>query len=104
VHYSKERKHASEGGKLTTTAPYQGFHLYAVEWFPDRMDFFFDQQKYFTFQLDEAGTGSDNPFRKPQYLLINLALGGAWGGPMDDTVLPQQFQIDYVRIYQEKLP
>jgi hypothetical protein len=39
-------------------------------------------------------------FRQPHYLLMNLALGGSWGGPMDDTVLPQQFLIDYVRVYK----
>ena len=45
---------------------------------------------------------ADNPFRKPHYLLINLALGGAWGGPMDDAVLPQQYVIDYVRVLEMK--
>jgi beta-glucanase (GH16 family) len=66
------------------------------------MVFYFDQQAYFTFELDAAGSGPDNPFRKPHYLLLNLALGGSWGGPMDDTVLPQQFQIDYVRVSDVK--
>ena len=102
VHFSKDGKHASKGAKLNTPAPYGDFHLYAVEWFPDRMDFFFDAQKYFTFQLDDAGAGADNPFRQPCYLLINLALGGAWGGPMDDAVLPQQYLIDYVRVYEAR--
>ena len=63
------------------------------------MDFYLDQQKYFTFPLDAAGAGPENPFRQPHYLLMNLALGGSWGGPMDDAVLPQQYLIDYVRIY-----
>jgi beta-glucanase (GH16 family) len=66
------------------------------------MDFYFDQEKYFTFNLDDAGAGPDNAFRKPHYLLLNLALGGEWGGPMDDAVLPQQFRIDYVRYYQQE--
>ncbi len=100
VHFSKDGKHASKGGKLSVSAPYDDFHLYAVEWSPDRMDFFFDQQKYFTFDLDLAGTGAENPFRKPQYLLINLALGGSWGGAMDDRVLPQKYLIDYVRVFE----
>ena len=102
VHFSKDGKHASKGGKLAAPAPFNDFHLYAVEWFPDRMDFFFDQQKYFTFKLDDAGVGPDNPFRRPHYLLINLALGGSWGGPMDDSVLPQKYLVDYVRVYQQK--
>ena len=104
LHFSKDGKHASKGGTLTTRAPYDNFHIYAVEWFPDHMDFFFDEQKYFTFQIDDAGAGPDNPFRKPHYLLINLALGGSWGGPMDDTVLPQKYLIDYVRVYEAKQP
>jgi beta-glucanase (GH16 family) len=102
VHFaSQEGKHTSQGGKLTTTAPYEAFHIYALEWFPDRMDFYFDQEKYFTFDLNAAGPGAENPFHKPHYLLLNLALGGSWGGPMDDSVLPQQFQIDYVRVYRK---
>jgi beta-glucanase (GH16 family) len=102
LHWWGEGKHASLGGRVTTPAPYNDFHIYAVEWFEDRMDFFFDQNKYFTYPLDKAGVGADNPFRKPHYLLINFALGGSWGGPMDDTVLPQKYVVDYVRVYQAK--
>jgi beta-glucanase (GH16 family) len=104
MHYSKEGKHASKGGKLTTAAPYDAFHVYAMDWSSERMDFYFDQQKYFTFDLNSAGEGAENPFRKPQYLIMNLALGGSWGGEMDDSRLPQQFQIDYVRIYERPKP
>jgi beta-glucanase (GH16 family) len=104
MHFSKDGKHGSKGGRLAAPAPYNDFHLYAVEWRPDRMDFFFDEQKYFSFPVDEAGVGPDNPFRKPHYLLINLALGGSWGGPMDDAVLPQEYLIDYVRVYEAKNP
>jgi hypothetical protein len=102
LHFSKDGKHASKGSKIMTRNPGDDFHIYAVEWHPDHMDFFFDQQKYFTFDNDLAGVGPDNPFRKPHYLLINFALGGAWGGPMDDSVLPQQYLIDYVRVFAEK--
>ena len=101
VHFWKDGKHGSQGHNIQTPAPYDDFHLYAVEWSSDRMDFFFDQTKYFTFQLDTLGSGPDNPFRKPHFILLNLALGGDWGGPMDNSVLPQQYQIDYVRYYQK---
>jgi beta-glucanase (GH16 family) len=103
VHFARNGR-SSKGGKLDTTAPYDGFHIYAFEWRSDRMDFYFDREKYFTFDLDLAGVGAENPFRKPQYLLINLALGGAWGGAMDDTVLPQQYRIDYVRVFERAAP
>ncbi|MCX7011895.1 MAG: glycoside hydrolase family 16 protein [Candidatus Sumerlaeota bacterium] len=100
VHYKMGGKHRSSGNKLQTETPYADFHIYAMEWHPDRMDFFFDDTKYHTFQIDDAGTGDDNPFRKPKYLILNLALGGSWGGEMDDSVLPQKFLIDYVRVYK----
>ena len=104
VHYRKAGKHASKGGHVKTAKPFDDFHVYAVEWSADRMDFFFDRQKVFTFDLAAAADKDANPFHKPQYLLINLALGGSWGGKMDDTVLPQKFLIDYVRIYQPADP
>lgn len=102
VHYQGGGKHRSSGSKHTAEAPYKDFHLYAMEWYPDRMDFYFDTVKYHTFRIDDAGKGAENPFRKPQYLLMNLAIGGDWGGPIDDSFLPQKYIIDYVRVYKQK--
>jgi beta-glucanase (GH16 family) len=100
-HFGKGGKHTQKGGNITTAKPWEDFHVYAVEWTADAMDFYFDKDKYFTFPLDTAADRGVNPFRKPQYLLINLALGGSWGGNMDDSVLPQKFLVDYVRVYQK---
>ncbi len=101
VHYKgADGKHKSSGGKVTVDRPFDDFHVYAVEWSAERMDFFFDQRTVHSFPLDQAGQGDDSPFRKPHYLLLNLALGGSWGKDMDDAVLPQRFVIDYVRVYQ----
>jgi beta-glucanase (GH16 family) len=101
VHFQKDGQHRSSGNKLAVEKPFDDFHVYAVEWFPDRMDFYFDQQKYHTFPITQADNNNDNPFRKPQYLLINLALGGGWGGQIDESIFPQKFLVDYVRIYQQ---
>ena len=83
--------------------PWEDFHVYAMEWFADHLDVFVDGQKYFTFQNE--GTGARAwPFDRAQYLLINLAIGGSWGGQqgIDDGRLPQPYLVDYVRIYQQK--
>jgi len=102
VHYVEEGKHKWLQGKCESKTLADDFHTYAIEWFKDRIDFFLDDEKYHTFALDLAGKGEDNPYRKPQYLLINLALGGGWGGAIDDSMLPQKYLIDYVRVYQAK--
>jgi len=93
-------KGTGRGGSITTEKPYADFHLYAVEWYPDRMDFFFDNEKYYSCPRKDEGTG-EWPFFAPQYLLINLAIGGSWGGMngIDDAIFPVDYKIDYVRIY-----
>jgi len=101
LHFGAKGKHRSDGGKLEADRPSDDFHIYAVEWYPDRIDFYYDTNKYHTVKLDQAGQGADNPFRKPHYLLLNFALGGSWGGPVDDANLPQKYLIDYVRVYQQ---
>ena len=101
LHYAVNGKHASDGSAFDTPKPYEDFHVYATESYPDHIDFFFDQTKYRTVQIDKAGKDEKNPFRAPHYLLINFALGGSWGGPIDDANLPQKFLINYVHVYSK---
>jgi beta-glucanase (GH16 family) len=102
VHFAVNGQHQYDSSIMQTAKPYKKFHVYAIEWTPDRIDLFFDHTKYHTFLIDKAGVGPENPFRKPQYLLLNLALGGDWGEAIDDGMLPQKFLIDYVRVYKAK--
>jgi beta-glucanase (GH16 family) len=90
------------GGKITIQEPYKDFHLYAIEWDEQQIKFFVDDQQYSRLNIDVAGKGPDNPFRKEHYLLLNLALGGSWGGEIDDQALPQRYEIDYVRVFKQK--
>lgn len=86
-------------------SPELDFHVYALEWSPERMDFFYDGRKYHSFAVADSADpaqGGWTPFDKPHYLLLNLALGGTWGGEIDDAVLPQRYLIDYVRVYQRR--
>ncbi len=99
MHFAGSNGPVSNGKRIETPAPYDGFHLYALEWDSTEMKIFFDDSAYQVFPVGEATLNGDNPYRKPFSLLLNLALGGAWGGPVDDAILPKSFLIDYVRIY-----
>jgi len=79
------------------------FHSYILEWTPELMKAYVDDQLYFEYKNEGLGK-SKWPYVKPFYLILNLAIGGAWGSGegIDDSVFPQTMEIDYVRIYQKK--
>lgn len=79
----------------------QAFHLYAVEWYEDKIDFFIDDEKYHTFANTGVST-DDWPFDHPYYLILNIAIGGSWGGKygVANDVFPNRMEIDYVRVYE----
>jgi beta-glucanase (GH16 family) len=93
--------HTNKGAKIYAKAPYGQFHVYALEWFPDRLDWYYDGTKVFSFARENTGDDAW-PFHKPQYLILNYAFGGDWGGSkgVDLKALPQTMVVDYVRVYQ----
>ena len=91
-----------KGDRIEVTAPYEEFHVYAVEWFEDRMEFFVDGEMYFTFENE--GKGMETwPFDHNHFLILNAAVGGSWGGSkgIDDGIFPQRMDVDYVRVYRQ---
>ena len=79
------------------------FHTYAVEWTPETITADVDGQRYFATRNE--GTGWEAwPWNQPFHLLLNVAVGGEWGGQkgVDDAAFPQQLVVDYVRFYQMK--
>ncbi len=78
------------------------FHRYGVEWDTEKINVTLDDRIYFTF-INEHTTYAAWPFDHPMYLLLNLAVGGSWGGQkgIDDTIWPQRMWIDYVRVWQK---
>jgi beta-glucanase (GH16 family) len=99
--YNHVRK-TNKGAQLKVEKPYANFHVYAIEWSPKAIDFFVDDRKVFTFENEGTGPASW-PFDRPHFLILNVALGGDWGGQkgMDDAIFPQRMEVDYVRIYQK---
>ena len=94
--------HGDNGSSKITPAPgiEEDFHRYAVDWTAEKMDFYIDDAPVFTFAPQDKSEAVW-PFDQPVYLLINLAIGGNFGGPeVDDSVFPQEFVVDYVRVYR----
>lgn len=79
------------------------FHVYSIEWLRNRIDFYVDDKVYFSFERE---FGFERwPFDKRFHLLMNIAVGGNWGGAegVDENIWPQEMKIDYVRVYQNIL-
>ncbi len=95
-------QNTARGGTVDYDDLSETMHVYAVEWEPDEIRFYVDEHLYYTFENDGTGNDATWPFHKPQYLKLNLAIGGDWGGAqgVDNALYPAQFLIDYVRVYQ----
>ncbi len=78
----------------------EGFHVYKMNWSEESIDFFVDDIAMYSFS-PKVKNDQTWPFNKPYYMLINMAIGGNFGGPdVDDSIFPQEFKIDYIRIYE----
>lgn len=78
------------------------YHVFAVEWQPDTITWTIDGIPYFTANADDPFLQSKQwVFNHPFFLLLNVAVGGNFGGAVGpDTIFPQAMSVDYVRLYQ----
>lgn len=102
--HTKAFNHAiktNKGNQISVPDAMDAFHTYRVDWTPQEMTFFVDDKNYFTFQNSGAGW-EQWPYDKPQHLLLNIAVGGNWGGQqgVDDSVFPQRMEVEFVRVYK----
>jgi len=76
------------------------FHTYAVEWYPDVIYGLVDGKRYYTY--DKNADELEWPFFEPQNIIVNLAVGGGWGGAkgIDPQWESHQYILDYVRVYE----
>jgi beta-glucanase (GH16 family) len=102
VHYAIQGKHKDKYKEMNPGADLTNFHLYVMEWDEKAIRFYFNDINYHSVNISEITESEDNAFRRPHYILLNLALGGKAGGPVDESKLPQRMVVDYVRVYQKK--
>lgn len=93
-----------QGNHLTSTIPVEdistAFHEYAVVWNQDSIAAYIDDTHYFTYAQKESDWAW--PFDEPQNIIINLAMGGGWGGAIEGDLTQAQYIIDYVRVYDRR--
>jgi beta-glucanase (GH16 family) len=89
---------------LATGSFAEDYHVFAVEWEPDKIRWFVDDTEYRRLTPTDLPPGTTWVFDHPFFLLLNVAVGGAWPGEPDaSTVFPQQMLVDYVRVYEAEL-
>lgn len=95
-------KHTEKTGIIAISDVADSFHIYAVNWSADKIEFFVDDTIYYVADRGKSDTYKEWPFNKRFHLLMNIAVGGNWGGKegVDESIWPQKMEIDYVRVYQ----
>lgn len=96
--YFKQGNHISS--QLPVARMSKDFHTYCVEWETDEIRMYVDGQHYYTY--DKKGSRDAWPFAEPQNLILNLAMGGGMGGPIDPELTSQRFVIDHVRVFERR--
>lgn len=91
----------SKNTKITNNETIEdGFHIYKANWTKDAIKFYIDDELTYTFS-PEVKDKNTWPFDQPFYIILNLAIGGNFGGPeVDDSIFPQEFVVDYVKVYK----
>ena len=98
MHWSSIRKPLAElGGEAWS----KQFHIWTMEWDPQKIDLLLDGKLLNHLDLaaaDNADRG--NPFHRPVYFILNQAIGGSSGGDPSGTQFPVRYEVDWVRVYQ----
>ena len=96
-------KGTQKGKAIFIKNPYTEFNTYAIEWTAEKIDFLVNDVVYNQIKNEHLST-AEWPFDQPFYLILNLAVGGNWGGKkgIDDNVFPAKMEVDYIRAFQQQ--
>ena len=96
--------HAAQGviGASRVNDACDQFHRYQMHWTADGVEFGVDGFSHLRYPNLKLGPRAW-PFDAPQFLLLNIAIGGDLGGKVDDRIFPVAMEIDYVRVYQARV-
>jgi beta-glucanase (GH16 family) len=93
------------GGSVYVGDAHTEFHVYSIEWTPDKITWYVDDEEYYSFRNLNL-TYKEWPFDKPFFIIMNIAIGGDWGGAqgIDENLTEAVMEVDYVRVFQSSLP
>lgn len=97
LHHPNHSGGNPDGGFQMISNAETEFHIYILEWTPTEIKIFVDNQQFFVF-----ANSSSVPFNQDFYLIFNCAIGGSYGGAIDPNFTSSNFDIDYVRVYQNE--
>ena len=99
--YNHMNNTQKSGSTFTETAT-DSFHIYSLEWSPTYLRYLIDNESYFFVYNASNGDVAKWPFDEPQYIILNLAIGGDWGAAqgIDPSAFPMKMLVDYVRVYK----
>ncbi len=89
-----------KGSSTTLSDACSAFHNYQLTWTADKIQMGVDDVNYFEYANPKTNDYNQWPFGNPQYLLLNLAIGGTLGGSVDNAIFPVQMEVEHVRVYQ----
>lgn len=95
LHYPGHSGANGDGGNVTISNASSEFHTYTAEWSPEKIVFLVDDQVFYTF-----ANNPDTPFNKDFFIIMNVAMGGNFGGDIDPNFDESSMVVDYVRVYQ----
>lgn len=92
---------SSASSHIDVPKVWEGWHTYGLDYQAHKLEMYFDGKKVLTY-LDDRKGEAGWPFDKPQFIILNLAIGGDWGGQrgIDDSIFPAKFEVKSVRVYQ----
>jgi len=99
IHTTASSGSTENKGSTTIADASSAFHVYSVNWSPDQISFLVDDEIFYTYKPDfkDATTW---PFDDPQFIILNVAMGGNLGGEISEAFTEGTMEIDYVRVYQ----
>ena len=95
-------KQTQQEGKISIPDCMDTFHIYTADWKENQIDLYVDDKLYHSVIKNPSDKQDGWPFDQRFHLIMNLAVGGNWGGMkgVDESIWPQKMEVDYVRVYQ----